>query len=79
MLSSGDISDLLDPSLDVEHDDAEVRRMASAACLCLRRSARLRPPISQVSQSDSAQLVRSFSALHYNESMTSEWFAPRRY
>nr|CAB3501450.1 unnamed protein product [Digitaria exilis] len=48
VLSSGDISDLLDPRLDVEHDDAEVRRMASAACLCLRRSARLRPPISQI-------------------------------
>ncbi|KAF8718494.1 hypothetical protein HU200_025263 [Digitaria exilis] len=58
VLSSGDISDLLDPRLDVEHDDAEVRRMASAACLCLRRSARLRPPISQVSQTASTQLVR---------------------
>ena len=50
VLSSGDITDLVDPRLDVEHDDAEVRRMATAACLCLRRSARLRPPISQVSQ-----------------------------
>ncbi|RLN18505.1 putative proline-rich receptor-like protein kinase PERK11 [Panicum miliaceum] len=48
VLSSGDISDLLDPRLDVEHDEAEVRRMATAACLCLRRSARLRPPISQI-------------------------------
>ncbi|CAL4938480.1 unnamed protein product [Urochloa decumbens] len=48
VLSSGDISELLDPRLDVEHDEAEVRRMATAACLCLRRSARLRPPISQV-------------------------------
>jgi hypothetical protein len=56
VLSSGDISDLLDPMLDVEHDEAEVRRMATAACLCLRRSARLRPPISQVSFS--FQLVR---------------------
>jgi len=48
VLSSGDITDLLDPRLDVEHDDAEVRRMVTAACLCLRRSARLRPPISQI-------------------------------
>ncbi|CAL4913499.1 unnamed protein product [Urochloa decumbens] len=48
VLSSGDISELLDPRLDVEHDEAEVKRMATAACLCLRRSARLRPPISQV-------------------------------
>lgn len=48
VLSSGDISDLLDPRLDVEHDEVEVRRMASAASLCLRRSARLRPPISQI-------------------------------
>ncbi|KAG2542204.1 probable receptor-like serine/threonine-protein kinase At5g57670 [Panicum virgatum] len=46
VLSSGDISDLLDPRLDVEQDEAEVRRMATAACLCLRRSAR--PPISQI-------------------------------
>ncbi|CAN6284981.1 unnamed protein product [Urochloa humidicola] len=48
VLSSGDISELLDPRLDVERDEAEVRRMATAACLCLRRSARLRPPISQI-------------------------------
>ncbi|CAD6202865.1 unnamed protein product [Miscanthus lutarioriparius] len=48
VLSSGDISDLLDPRLDVKHDEVEVRRMASAASLCLRRSARLRPPISQI-------------------------------
>ncbi|RLN40359.1 putative proline-rich receptor-like protein kinase PERK11 [Panicum miliaceum] len=48
VLSGGDISDLMDPRLDVEHDEAEVRRMATAASLCLRRSARLRPPISQI-------------------------------
>lgn len=48
MLSSGNICDLLDPRLDVKQDEVEVRRMASAASLCLRRSARLRPPISQV-------------------------------
>ncbi|CAN6290071.1 unnamed protein product [Urochloa humidicola] len=48
VLSSGDISELLDPRLDAEHDEAGVRRMAAAACLCLRRSARLRPPISQI-------------------------------
>ncbi|XP_047089973.1 protein kinase STUNTED-like isoform X2 [Lolium rigidum] len=48
ILNGGDISDLLDPSLDVKHDEAEVRRMALAASLCLGRSARLRPRISQV-------------------------------
>lgn len=48
ILDSGDISDLLDADLDVKHDDAEVKRMALAASLCLRRSARLRPKISQV-------------------------------
>ncbi|KAL6867519.1 hypothetical protein ACP4OV_015543 [Aristida adscensionis] len=48
VLNSGDISDLLDQRLDVKHDEVEVRRMASAASLCLRRSARLRPPISQI-------------------------------
>ncbi|PWZ57356.1 putative receptor-like serine/threonine-protein kinase [Zea mays] len=48
VLSSGNICDLLDPRLDVKHDEVEVRRMASAASLCLRRSARLRPPISQI-------------------------------
>ncbi|KAL5211119.1 hypothetical protein ABZP36_006742 [Zizania latifolia] len=48
ILDSGDISDLLDAGLDVEHDDAEVKRMAFAASLCLRRSGRLRPRISQI-------------------------------
>ncbi|XP_062216230.1 protein kinase STUNTED-like [Phragmites australis] len=48
VLNSGDISDLLDPRLEVKHDEVEVRRMASAASLCLRRSVRLRPPISQI-------------------------------
>lgn len=48
ILNGGDISDLLDPSLDVKHDEEEVRRMALAASLCLGRSARLRPRISQV-------------------------------
>ena len=72
MLSSGDISDLLDPRLDVKHDEVEVRRMASAASLCLRRSARLRPPISQVSQ-----LPTSFSScnLHFTE----QFIVPCRY
>ena len=49
VLKTGDISDLLDSRLDVKHDEVEVKRMATAASLCLRRSARLRPPISQVS------------------------------
>uniref|UniRef100_A0ACD5WXX8 Uncharacterized protein n=1 Tax=Avena sativa TaxID=4498 RepID=A0ACD5WXX8_AVESA len=48
ILNGGDVSDLLDPSLDVRHDEVEVRRMALAASLCLGRSARLRPRISQV-------------------------------
>ncbi|VAH88668.1 unnamed protein product [Triticum turgidum subsp. durum] len=48
ILNGGDISDLLDPSLDVKHDEVEVRRMGVAASLCLGRSARLRPPISQI-------------------------------
>uniref|UniRef100_A0ACD5XIP1 Uncharacterized protein n=1 Tax=Avena sativa TaxID=4498 RepID=A0ACD5XIP1_AVESA len=48
ILNGGDVSDLLDPSLDVKHDEVEVRRMALAASLCLGRSARLRPRISQV-------------------------------
>ncbi|GJN08508.1 hypothetical protein PR202_ga26437 [Eleusine coracana subsp. coracana] len=48
VLNSGDISDLLDSRLDVKHDEVEVKRMATAASLCLRRSARLRPPISQI-------------------------------
>ncbi|KAM0908648.1 hypothetical protein ACQ4PT_015340 [Festuca glaucescens] len=39
ILNGGDISDLLDPSLDVKHDEVEVRRMALAASLCLARSA----------------------------------------
>ncbi|CAM0872218.1 unnamed protein product [Alopecurus aequalis] len=48
ILNGGDIADLLDPRLDVKHDEVEVRRMALAASLCLGRSARLRPRISQV-------------------------------
>ncbi|KAK8446362.1 hypothetical protein SEVIR_9G477200v4 [Setaria viridis] len=67
VLSSGDISDLLDPTLDVEHDEAEMRRMATAACLCIRRSARLRPPISQVSFSSARAIC--ISTLHFTDQL----------
>ncbi|KAJ4803208.1 Protein kinase superfamily protein [Rhynchospora pubera] len=48
ILKKGDINELLDPALDGEYDEAEARRMALAASLCLIRSARLRPQISQI-------------------------------
>lgn len=48
ILKKGDINELLDPALDGKYNEAEARRMALAASLCLIRSARLRPQISQV-------------------------------
>ncbi|KAJ3690013.1 hypothetical protein LUZ61_019177 [Rhynchospora tenuis] len=48
ILKKGDINELLDPALDGKYDETEARRMALAASLCLIRSARLRPQISQI-------------------------------
>ncbi|XP_078173683.1 protein kinase STUNTED-like [Carex rostrata] len=48
ILKKGDINELLDPALDGKYNEAEARRMALAASLCLIRSARLRPQISQI-------------------------------
>ncbi|XP_006649715.1 probable protein kinase At2g41970 [Oryza brachyantha] len=66
-LDSGDISDLLDAGLDVKHDEAGVKRMAVAASLCLRRSARLRPKISQV-----LSVLRGESAVSFADLQTAE-------
>lgn len=48
MIESGDVKNIMDPDLVGDVDDAEVQRMILAATLCLTRSARLRPNISQV-------------------------------
>uniref|UniRef100_A0A0D9VRR7 Protein kinase domain-containing protein n=1 Tax=Leersia perrieri TaxID=77586 RepID=A0A0D9VRR7_9ORYZ len=67
ILDSGDISDLLDTGLDVKHDEAEVKRMATAASFCLRRSARLRPKISQILSVLRGEIVMSLADLQKAE------------
>ncbi|KAG8074221.1 hypothetical protein GUJ93_ZPchr0006g41598 [Zizania palustris] len=67
ILDSGDICNLLDAGLDVKHDEAEVERMALAASLCLTRSARLRPRISQI-----LSVLRGESAASTGDLQTAE-------
>lgn len=49
ILKGGKFSQLLDPSLGSECDDFQIKRMALAATLCLRRVPKLRPQINLVS------------------------------
>ncbi|XP_077246632.1 protein kinase STUNTED-like isoform X2 [Tasmannia lanceolata] len=48
ILESGDPTNLLDPNLDGEFDKNQMKRMVLAASLCITRTARLRPRISQI-------------------------------
>lgn len=48
ILKGGKFSQLLDPSLGSECDDCQIKRMALAATLCLRRVPKLRPQISLI-------------------------------
>ncbi|KAM1650853.1 hypothetical protein FF1_003488 [Malus domestica] len=47
-IESGDVKDLLDPNLDAKFDEVQVLRMVRAAKLCITRSARLRPKMSEI-------------------------------
>ncbi|PON57800.1 Phosphorylase kinase, gamma catalytic subunit [Parasponia andersonii] len=47
-LERRDVKGLLDPDLDGKVDEIQMKRMALAAKLCLTRSARLRPSISEI-------------------------------
>nr|XP_011457943.1 PREDICTED: receptor-like cytosolic serine/threonine-protein kinase RBK1 isoform X3 [Fragaria vesca subsp. vesca] len=47
-LENGDIHDILDPNFDGKLDEIQVLRMVYAAKLCIIRSARLRPKMSQI-------------------------------
>ncbi|OIV92254.1 hypothetical protein TanjilG_00272 [Lupinus angustifolius] len=48
ILKDGKISDLLDPSLGIEYDHGQIKRMVLAATLCIRRAPRSRPEISLI-------------------------------
>ncbi|KAJ7959182.1 Kinase family protein [Quillaja saponaria] len=48
ILNSGKVSQLLDPSLDDNHDVDQMERMVLAATLCIRRAPRARPQMSLV-------------------------------
>ncbi|XP_048234219.1 protein kinase STUNTED isoform X2 [Ricinus communis] len=48
IIESGNARGILDPSLDENFDEAQMRRMVLAANLCITRAARLRPKISEV-------------------------------
>ncbi|XP_073313676.1 protein kinase STUNTED-like [Primulina huaijiensis] len=47
-LETGDLTSILDPNLDSNFDDIQVKRMALAATLCLTQAARLRPKMCQI-------------------------------
>ncbi|KAF5947014.1 hypothetical protein HYC85_017242 [Camellia sinensis] len=48
ILETGDLRSILDPNLDDNIDDVQIKRMVLAARLCLTRSARIRPKMSQI-------------------------------
>ncbi|CAA6655993.1 unnamed protein product [Spirodela intermedia] len=48
MERGGEVLSLLDPDLEGNYDEDQARRVVFAASLCLRRSARLRPPMGEV-------------------------------
>ncbi|XVE67159.1 hypothetical protein DITRI_Ditri08aG0138300 [Diplodiscus trichospermus] len=48
IIESGDVKGLLDPNLDGSINEIQMHRMVLAATLCLTRSARLRPKMSEV-------------------------------
>ncbi|XP_073125425.1 protein kinase STUNTED-like [Henckelia pumila] len=47
-LETGDFKSILDPNLDGNIDETQMKRMALAATLCLIQAARLRPKMSQI-------------------------------
>lgn len=47
-LESGDLRSILDPNLGGNIDEGEIQRLAIAVRLCITRSARLRPKMSQI-------------------------------
>lgn len=48
ILNQGDVTVLLDPALGGNYNELQVRRMVSAASLCITRSGRLRPQTNQI-------------------------------
>ncbi|XP_078448274.1 protein kinase STUNTED-like [Wolffia australiana] len=48
VMQEGEPAALLDPALEGLYDEDQLQRVVSAAARCLRRSARLRPPMSEV-------------------------------
>jgi interleukin-1 receptor-associated kinase 1 len=52
LLESGNLKALLDPKTKGNFDVVQMQRMVLAATLCVRQTARLRPKISQVLNSD---------------------------
>lgn len=49
-MDSTDIKALLDPNLNGDYNDIQMRRMVLAAGLCINQSPRLRPKVSQILQ-----------------------------
>ena len=48
IIESGDVKGLLDPNLNGNINETHMHRMVLAATLCITRSARLRPKMSEV-------------------------------
>ncbi|KAM1483099.1 hypothetical protein TB2_034542 [Malus domestica] len=47
-IEKGDVKEILDPNLDGKFDEVQVLRMVHAAKLCITRSARLRPKMTEI-------------------------------
>ena len=55
-MERGELQKLLDPNLKENYDKEQVRRVVEAASLCLRRSARLRPRMNEVTEARRARV-----------------------
>ncbi|OWM80422.1 receptor-like cytosolic serine/threonine-protein kinase RBK1 [Punica granatum] len=76
IIESGDIKGILDPRLDGDINEVELRRMVLAATLCLTQAARLRPSINQIlkilrGECDMDPMV-SFSTMNLDGSESTE-------
>ncbi|KAI3913969.1 hypothetical protein MKW98_010781, partial [Papaver atlanticum] len=68
MLESGDIAGIMDPDLIGKYDEVQMERMVLAVTLCITRTARLRPEMSQVVKLLKGEIdVEEWSNSHGNE------------
>ncbi|XP_020574180.1 probable serine/threonine-protein kinase PBL12 [Phalaenopsis equestris] len=64
ILQRGDIKEIIDPNLDGKYEESQMKRMAMAAAMCIRRAACRRPHMRQV-----------FELLRGEEEMMKPWMS----